>query len=211
MRSIDAVGDGRSALAFGHMITSGPDIRSVVVSMGMTIVVTGLGLMWLLGGEPAAKPTLVLDRDGPTAAHAAWRAGSDERVQSVPDELRRKYDPRRRVEFRLSCTQDTSIFVLATGVQVATASGWKTELEEYRAEIWRLQAGDAREVCVERAPSETWRAYVRYGTEMTGLPLLRAKLREAWILRSFSNWNGKPWGGGRWSGSYELFSEEVAE
>jgi hypothetical protein len=100
---------------------------------------------------------------------------------------------------------------LATGVQFRTPSGWKSEAEEYRGEIWRLKAGIPREVCVERSRSETWRAYVRYGTEMKGPSLLRAQLREAWILRSFSNWTGKPWGGGRWSGSYEVFSEEVTE
>jgi hypothetical protein len=193
------------------MITPSSRMRSLIASIGLTIGAMGFGFLWLLGGEPAAMPRLVLNRQGQTTAQAAALTGTEEHVQVVPDELRRKYDPRRRVEFRLSTTHDTSIFILETGVQVATASGWKTEFQEYRGEIWRLKAGDAREVCVEGAPSEIWRAYVRYGTEMKGIPLLRAQLREAWILRSFSNWTGKPWGGGRWSGSHELFSEKVAE
>jgi len=41
--------------------------------------------------------------------------------------------------------------------------------------------------------------------------LLKAQLREAWKIKSFSNWTGKAWGGGRYSGSYELFSEVVQE
>jgi hypothetical protein len=48
-------------------------------------------------------------------------------------------------------------------------------------------------------------------TEIKGLSLFKARLREAWILRSYSNWTGKAWGGGRCSGSCEVFSEEVTE
>jgi len=83
--------------------------------------------------------------------------------------------------------------------------------EEYRGEIWRLKSGVAREVCVERPQACIWRAYVRYGTEMKGASLMKAQLREAWKIRSFSNWTGKAWGGGRWSGAYELFSDEFTE
>jgi len=177
-----------------------------VIGLGM-----GLGLVWLMSGESPRTPMLVLNRGGETEADAIRQAVTAESSKVVLDDLRRKYDPPKRVEFRVCTTQDTSIFVLATGIQFRTASGWKCEAEEYRGEIWRLKAGIPREVCVQRSPSETWRAYVKYGIEMKGPPLLRAQLREAWILRSFSNWTGKPWGGGRWSGSYELFSEEVTE
>ena len=193
------------------MITASRRMRIVSTTIGVIGLGMGLGLVWLLSGESQRTPILVLNREGQTGAHAPRQAVTAERSKVVLDDLRRKYDPRNRVEFRVSSTQDTSIFVLATGVQVRTPSGWKTEAEEYRGEIWRLKAGILREVCAERLPSETWRAYVRYGTEMKGPSLLRAQLREAWVLRSFSNWTGKPWGGGRWSGSYELFSEEVTE
>lgn len=46
---------------------------------------------------------------------------------------------------------------------------------------------------------------------MHGLPLLKARLREAWLTKGFSNWTGKPWGGGRWSGAYEIYSEEIGD
>ena len=177
-----------------------------MIGLGM-----GLGLVWLMSRESPRTPILVLNREGQAEAHAPRQPVTADSSKVVLDDLRRKYDPRKRVEFRVSSTQDSSIFVWATGVQFRTALGWKSEAEEYRGEIWRLKAGIPREVCVERSPSETWRAFVRYGTEMKGPSLLRAQLREAWILRSFSNWTGKPWGGGRWSGSYEIFSEEVTE
>jgi hypothetical protein len=128
----------------------------------------------------------------------------------VLDDLRQKYDPKRRMVFQVVASQTTSVFALATGVQVRGSSGWRTVYEEYRGEIWRLKPGMAREVCVERPEGENWRAYVRYGNEMKGVSLLRAQLKEAWKIRSFTNWTGRAWGGGRWGGRYELFSEEVS-
>lgn len=184
-------------------------IRSTAV--GLLTLGAGLSLVWVPHGEPPRTPLLVLSREDQISAHTPERQLPPNRSSVVPDDLRQKYDPRSRVEFRVSSTQDVSIFVWATGVQVQTQSRWKTEAQEYRGEIWRLKAGTQKEVCVERPQSETWRTYVRYGTETKGLPLLKAQMREAWLLRSFSNWTGKAWGGGRWSGSYELFSEEVTE
>jgi len=133
-------------------------LKSAILVIGL---VMGLGLVWLMSGESPRTPVLVLDREGQTDAHVPRQAVTADSSEVVLDDLRRKYDPRTRVEFRASCTQDTSIFVLATGVQVRTPSGWKTEAEEYRGETWRLNAGIPREVCVERSPSVTWRAYVR--------------------------------------------------
>jgi len=86
--------------------------------------------------------------------------------------------------------------------------------EEQRNEIWRLKPGIARELFVERpekAAEETWRVYVQYGAEMHGPPLWKAQLREAWRIRSFTNWTGKGWGGGRFSGRNEFLSDEFAE
>ena len=97
-----------------------------------------------------------------------------------------KYSPTRRIEFHVAATHDTSLFVLATGVQVHAPSGWQILSEEHRGEIWRLKSGYLREVCIERPQGETWRAYLRYGTEMKGVSLVRAQLKEAWSLRSFS-------------------------
>jgi hypothetical protein len=129
----------------------------------------------------------------------------------VLDDLRQKYDPKRRMAFQVVASQTTSVFALVTGVQVRGSSGWRTVYEEYRGEIWRLKPGVAQEVCVERPEGETWRAYVRYGAEMKGVSLLRAQLKEAWKIRSVTNWTGRAWGGGRWSGAYELFSAAVRD
>lgn len=92
-------------------------------------------------------------------------------------------------------------------MQLLTPSGWQTESEDQRNEIWRLEAGRPVEACVERTAAGTWPSFVRYGVELRGAPLLKAQVREAWILRSLSNWTGQAWGGGRFHGSVELFSE----
>ena len=125
----------------------------------------------------------------------------------ILDELRQKYPPSRRIDFRVTCVEDASIFVLATGVQVYTPSGWRVFSEENRGEIWRLKPGVQCEVCVEGPQQERWRAFVRYGREMNGPSLLTAQIKEAWKIRSFSNWSGKAWGGGRFIGAFELFSD----
>jgi hypothetical protein len=179
-----------------------------IAAIGLGI---GAGLWWLASDEPQRNDSLHINRAGKTATHDFPRGIIAQLDNVVPDDLRRKYDPLSRGEFHLASSQDTSIFVLATGVQIRTPSGWKMATEEYRGEIWRLKPGIPREVCIERPHTETWRAYIRYGTEMKGSPLLKAKLREAWTIRSFSNWTGKAWGGGRYSGSYELVSEEIKE
>jgi hypothetical protein len=46
---------------------------------------------------------------------------------------------------------------------------------------------------------------------MKGVPLFGANLQEAWQRRSFTNWNGKAWGGGKFEGRFELTSPEVPE
>jgi hypothetical protein len=77
-----------------------------------------------------------------------------------------------------------------------------------------MKPGIEREMVVERPQKGTeqiWRAYVGYATEMQGPPLWKAQLREAWKIRSFANWTGKAWGGGRFSGRNEFLSEEFAE
>ena len=169
----------------------------------------GAGLFWLFSSYSQTQVPLHISRAGDVNGYESLPVIAAEPNRVVPDDLRQKYAPPGRAEFHVTCSQDTSIFVLATGVQIEGTSGWKIWAEDYRGEIWRLKTGIPREVCVERPASETWRAYIRYGTEMKGPSLLRAQLREAWSLRSFSNWTGKAWGGGRWSGVYELFSEEA--
>src|SRR5690242_8471604 len=146
--------------AFGTMkrLSRHKSILSTAAAI-FTLAAT-LSLVWLLNGEPPRAPLLVLSREGQISAPTPKGLVSPNRRTVVPDDLRQKYDPRSRVEFRVSCTQDVSIFVVATGVQVRTQSGWKIEAEEYRGEIWRLKAGAQKEVCVERPQSETWRTYV---------------------------------------------------
>jgi len=46
--------------------------------------------------------------------------GAAPRPNVVPDDLRQKYSPTRRVEFHVACSNDTSIFLLASGVQILT-------------------------------------------------------------------------------------------
>lgn len=172
------------------------------------VVGLGVALPGLQGGGSGAQPTLRMEPGvRPGARDSSDGVAGDGGV--VPDNLRRKFDPRTRTGFRVTSPRDASIFVLATGVKVLRPTGWKVLAEEQRGEIWRLKSGVPREVCVEQPPDETWKAYVRYGTEIEGLPLLRSQLREAWTIRSLSNWTGKAWGGGRFRGEHELASEET--
>src|SRR5215472_3484698 len=157
-----------------------------------SIAVLGLAtlaaLIWLASNHPQRPQVLRMERsrtndDRPGAAAP--------RTRIIPDDLRQKYASTRRAEFDIASSQDTSIFVLATGVQVHTPSGWQMLSEDYRGEIWRLKSGVAREVCVEQPEGQTWRAYIRFGTEMKGTSLLKAQIKEAWNIRSFSNWTGR--------------------
>jgi len=171
----------------------------------------GAGLFWFLVDGIQTEPSLRFNRVGQSSTgdlqHDVVRHNS-----VVADGYQKKYDPRRRVDFHVTSSRDTAIFVLATGVEIQTPSGWKVVLEEPRNEIWRMKSGLAREVYVDGQPRETWRAFVRCGTEMKGPAWLWAKLRDAWRTLSFSNRTVKSWGGGGpWSGSYELFSEEIED
>ena len=177
-------------------------------ALALTASAISVVFLWLSAGQSKAPEVL---RFAPVRA-SDGRLGVDAaRSNIVYDDLRQKYDSAHRAQFHVTCTKDTSIFVLETGVQVHTPSGWQTFFDDYRGEIWRLKSGMAREVCVERPQAEMWRAYIRYGTEMRGTSLFKAQLREAWLTRSLSNWNGKAWGGGRWGGTYELFSDPITE
>ena len=184
--------------------------RNWIVSGSLAPVSLAIGIAFLLLSKDRsqAPPPLRIDR---ARMYDGGLGGRAPRPNVVSDDLRQKYSPTRRVEFHVACSKDTSIFLLASGVQILTPTGWQMLSEEYRGEIWRLKSGVAREVCVERPEAAMWRAYLRYGTEMKGLPLIKAQLREAWLSRSFSNWTGKAWGGGRWTGANELFNDEFTE
>ena len=133
----------------------------------------------------------------------------------ISDFYNRKYSMAQRAKFHVTTSQPIAIGVFATGVQIRTDSGWEPFSEEPRNETWRLKPGLAREMYVERPQRETglpWRAYVRYGTEMRGPQLWKWQLREAWQIRSFSNWTGQAWGGGRFKNDgNEFFTEEFSE
>jgi len=180
-------------------------ISGSVVIIGVAI---GVPLLQLFSHHAQEPQLLRLDRVGTDGGGVGMIV---RHVQVIPDDLRQKYSPTKRVEFHVSCGHDISIAVWATGVEVHTPSGWQMSSEEYHGEIWRLTNGVVREVCVERPNADRWRAYIRYGTEMKGAPLVKAQMKEAWLNRSFSNWTGKAWGGGRWSGAYELRSEEIKQ
>ena len=183
----------------------------VCLSLVGAALTLGWVAWWLANVPPRPLVALQFHRARATNHSATASGNAVTNHGPVPDGLRMKYAPARRAEFHLVSAEDTSIFVLATGVQELTSSGWRTESEDTRNEIWRLKAGRPVEVCVERPGSGTWRAFVRYGFEMRGTTLLKAQVREAWILRSVSNWNGRAWGGGHFEGRVDLFSAEVAE
>src|SRR5207244_12180453 len=103
--------------------------------------------------------------------HEGGLGGGAPRTNVIPDDLRQKYSPTRRVEFHVACSKDTSIFLLASGVQILTPTGWQMLSEEYRGEIWRLKSGVAREVCVERLVAAMWRALLRSGMGVKGVRL----------------------------------------
>src|SRR5438105_15619651 len=130
----------------------------------------GILLLGLHADRSQKPPPLCID---PAKMHDD---GGAARPTVVPDDLRQKYSTTKRVTFHVTCSRANSIFVLATGVQILTSSGWRTISEEYRGEIWRLSSGIVREICVERPEAATWRAYLRYGTELQGLLLLRRRV-----------------------------------
>jgi hypothetical protein len=111
--------------------------------------------------------------------------------------------------FQLSCAKPCSIFLATATVEVPQRWAWRPETTYGRGEIVRLKANIPYEICVEPPRSGDWRVSISYGTEMHGSRLLLAQMREAWKIKSFSNWTGRPWGGGHFSGSWTLASEEV--
>jgi hypothetical protein len=181
---------------------------AAVAAIGLILAV----ILLLFSGNQSPTPSpLRIDRQQLGNAGSSGVALS---TNVLPDFFRQKYSPAQKAEFRVTCSQPIAIAVWATGVQVHTESGWAPFSEEPRNETWRLTPGTERELVVERPPTasrQIWRAYVRYGTEMRAPPLLQAQLREAWRIRSFSNWTGKAWGGGRFSGSHDLFSKDCTE
>ena len=187
--------------------------RRWIVSLAVLAAILGVvACGWWLGSRPARpRAAFEFHRVSTTNLHNPVLGNVTPDRSPVPDDLRGKYASVQRGEFHLVSSEDTAILVLATGVQVLTSSGWKTQTEDYRGEIWRLKAGQPKEVCVERPGNTTWRAFLRYGFEMHGVPVLKAQVREAWVLKSFSNWTGQAWGGGRFHGNEELFSEEIEE
>ncbi len=176
--------------------------------VGLAVVVA---LLWASGARTPTLNPLHINRqklgDDATAVAPATNV--------VPDWYEQKYSPVQRAKFHVTASQPMAIFVLATGVEVRTDSGWAPFSEERRNEIWRLKPGLAGEMFVERPQRATglpWRAYVRYGTEMKGPRLWKWQLRAAWQDRSFTNWTGQAWGGGRFNnGGNELLSEEYSE
>jgi hypothetical protein len=184
-----------------------------MVQIGLVMVVgVAVTVTWLSLGEKESSTAipLTLSRQRVGAVDLAVSASP---THVIPDFFQLKYPPAQRAQFHLSSSKPATIFVRATGVQIRTDSGWRSYSEEPRNEIWRLKPGTVQNMCVEIPEKESdgiWRAYIRYGTEMHGPPLLKAQVREAWMIRSFTNWTGKAWGGGRFSGQNVLLSEEFS-
>ena len=164
---------------------------------------------FLWSGSPSQTPHgLRLDRVDETRPPGGFAAPQ---AQVVPDNYPRSWFGPRTATFHLTGTETTAIFVRSTGVQIQTDSGWKPSSEQPRNEIWRLKPGCPQEMFVDSPQREKWRAYVRFGTEMRGPQLWYWQLRGAWQDRSFANWTGKAWGGGRFTGEKEMLSEEFSD
>lgn len=183
-------------------------VIGLVIAMGATAAIA-----WVLagadGGSTPTELSMIRQHMG-----AAVQADSVVPTNLIADFFQSKYPPAQRAEFHVSSRRSISVFVLATGVEVRTDSGWQPFSEEPRNEIWRLKPGSAQDVFVQIPQTETeqiWRAYVCYATEMHGPSLFKAQIREAWKIRSLTNWTGRAWGGGRFSGRYQLLSEEYPE
>jgi hypothetical protein len=182
-------------------------IAKKVVWTSAIVIGLGIGLYWLLGLTRSAPPSLQI-RFAPKAIPTAPLEQSASRsAMVVPDDLCLKFYPPTRLDFHVSSRPECAIYVQASGVQTSSPAGWKTAQEEYRGEIWRLKADNAHELCVEQPPPGKWRVFLRYGTEIEGFGLLKLQLLGVWKSRSFSNWSGKAWGGGRFGGQYELYLE----
>ncbi len=187
--------------------------RTLIVAGSVAVIgiAVATSFIWSSDGGSLTAKALRIDRQELGGAGDGVSVPS---TKVVADFFRLKYSQAQRSEFHVTSSQSIAIFVRATGVQIRTASGWQPFSEEQRNEIWRLKPGIARELFVERPEKEaeeTWRVYVHYGVEMHGPPLWKAQLREAWRIRSITNWTGKAWGGGRFSGRNEFLSDEFAE
>lgn len=178
-------------------------ISSVVV-IGIVVATAFLGS----GSQSQTLNDLCIDRVHETRGPSGLAAPQ---ADVVPDNYPRSWFSLHTATFHMTYTQAAAIFVLSTGVQIHTDSGWKSFSEQPRNEIWRLKPGCPQEFFVDSPRRENWRAYVRFGREMRGPQLWYWQSRGAWQDRSFTNWTGKAWGGGRFTGANELFSEEFSE
>jgi hypothetical protein len=200
-------GGGTYALSLGIM-------RRKLIMIGLVIASsTAVTVAWLSLDDKASLTATPLTM-GRQQSSAVNQTVSNSPTNVLPDFFQMKYPFAKRAQFHVSSRQPVAVFVLATGVQVQSDSGWHPYSEEPRNEIWRLKPDTAQDMFVEIPEKQTehiWRAYIRYGTEMRGAALVKAQVREAWKIRSFSNWTGRAWGGGRFRGLYELFSEEFSQ
>jgi hypothetical protein len=178
-------------------------ISSVVV-IGIAVATAFLGS----GSQSQTLNGLRIDRVHETRGPSGLAAPQ---ANVVPDNYPRSWFSLQTAKFHMTSTQAAAIFVLSTGVQIHTDSGWKPFSEQPRNEIWRLKPGCPQEFFVDTPQREKWRAYVRFGREMRGPQLWYWQSRGAWQDRSFTNWTGKAWGGGRFTGENKLFSEEFSE
>jgi hypothetical protein len=179
----------------------------------ITLFVMACGLAVFIASLPsrevAAGPSLTFVRVG-SVAGTNVSGGSTVQTVVHPDYLRRKFRPDLTATYWLQAPTNKAIALWVTGVEVHTDKGWVSYSEEDRHETVRLSAGVAQEICVEFPDYGEWRAYIRYAPELPWWPSFKAKLHEAYLTRSFANWSGRAWGGGRFGGSITQFSEVVS-
>jgi hypothetical protein len=178
-----------------------PKLLAIAV-IALLSLSTGLALALLTRHQPSSPLPLHLTLPKTTTAAATTNT-------IITDTLRIKWSPENRADFHLSSEIETAIFIHNTAVQVLTPSGWRTENEEIRNEIWTLKPDVPHEASIEiPRTGPPWRAYIRYSPRLKGVQNLSYNLQDAWISRSFKNWNGKPWGG-RYGGEHEVVSATI--
>ena len=192
---------------------SGYALRRVVLITAAASIAIAFALLWSLANLPQPQLHLVCQKidDAKTAPLS---------TNVVPDFRMSKFHPVLRANFHVTSTNQASILVMETGVQMQTDSGWESFSQEPRNEVWQLKPGITNEMFVARPQAgseqiqriygrdmtQTWRAYILYRTELKGPLLWQMQVRDLWKNWSFANWNRT-----RFGGTNEFFSQEFTQ
>ena len=188
-------------------------MKRVAVITVASAIAMAFALLWWLVNRP--QPQLYLDCQSIDDAEIPPLS-----TGLVSDFSKEKYHPLLRAKFHVTSTNQVSILVIETGVQIQTDSGWETFSQEPRNEVWQLQPRVAHEMFVkrpeagteqdqrtyERDMTQTLRAYIRYRTEIKGPLLWKMQIVDVWKNWGLANWNQT-----RFGGTNEFFAQEVRQ